>query len=798
MKVVNSLLKLFDKFLKFLKTDRNTFVSYILALISAYILIDRMVEFLFIVFTGVAYSYWGPIEYTLGFAALTFAFLFSFASKFASSDVAKYRIFHSFFICFYILIVTAVVEWMNEAVWIGLLSLPNYPELATDFFYLFRPAFSAMAIYIPLVTFYKVFKWLLFTVHDTKDIRDSIFDYPGISLSSDKEAHGVYTCEIKVCTDTESGEDICIPESKRFESFLIVGVSGSGKTTMVYEPMLARDIERKSFFKEVSKEMGFTALRTGLATINCPYDNDYINENFNLNMLIPNNDKIDIFKKYMHKMIISSSGDKITYRNMGITYISAEHESVEKIEKVAKNFHIPVNVIDPNRTTSSGLNPFAYKDPIKTGLAVSSVLKGLYVQSRPDTELAFRENESIQITENLSILLKEIYPLEHDGMLPNLEDLLNLLTDFDLVVEMTEKMKQIPEMAEKYRILIKYFENNFYPEGKNILNTKRSVTTASATLDNLLRYPGVKNILCNRSNNLDYDKILSEGEVTLVCTRRGDLGESAHKAFGLFFILLMQQSILSRPGNDSNRIPHFLYIDDFPSYICKATEPIYTLYRKYKVATVLDSQNLTQLKGDLSADNRGDYYKDLILSNTVNKFIFGNALPDDVKWWETAMQDKREWTWKNDYNTAPDKKGYDQKYGGIEYKWKPNYSAGKIMALKAKQVIYKVKDTKGKSVVNKGKVDFMESKYKEAQKVKKYDFTKFTNGITDSTSNTTLYNKIATKTKGRFAAATTSNDNYDVDREINPVATDISDSKYLFDNEDAIVVNFKGKKNNNE
>ena len=56
MKVVN-FLKLIDKFLKFLKTDRNTFVTYILTLISAYILIDRIVELLFIIFTGVAYSY---------------------------------------------------------------------------------------------------------------------------------------------------------------------------------------------------------------------------------------------------------------------------------------------------------------------------------------------------------------------------------------------------------------------------------------------------------------------------------------------------------------------------------------------------------------------------------------------------------------------------------------------------------------------------------------------------------------------------------------------------------------------
>lgn len=791
MKVVN-FLKLFDKFLKVLKTDRNTFMTYILTLISAYILVDRIMELLFIIFTGVSFSYWGPIKYFFAFACLAFAFFFSGSSKFAKADVNKLRFFHAFIVSFYILVVSAVVQWLNQIIWINLLSLPNYPELARDFFYLFKPAFTALGVYIPLVTFYKVLKWLIFSINDVKDIRDSIFDYGGIKLTSDKEAHGVYTCEVKVCVDSESGEDVCIPEKKRYESLLVVGVSGSGKTTMVYEPMLARDIERKSFFKEVSKEMGFTALRTGLASLNCPYDNDYINENFSLDMLIPKEEKLDTYKNYMKKMIISSSGSKIIYRNMGITYVSAEIESVSKIAKVAENFHIPVNIVDPNRADSPGLNPFVYKDPIKTGLAVSSVLKGLYLHSRPDTELAFRENEAVQVIENISILLKEMYPLEHEGLLPNLEDVLDLLTDFDLVVDYVEKMKQIPEFAEKYRILIRYFENNFYPDSSNLLNAKRSTTTASAEIDNLLRYPGVKAILCNRSNNLDYEKILSEGQVSLLCTRRGDLGETAHKAFGLFFLLLMQQAILARPGNDSTRIPHFLYIDDFPAYICKATEPIYTLYRKYNVATVLDSQNLTQLKGDLSADPRGDYYKNLILSNTVNKLIFGNATPEDVAWWETAMQDKREWTFNNTYNA--DKTEYDPKKGNIEYKWKANFAKGKIMALKGKQVIYKVKDLGGKSAVNKGKVDFMEAKYKDVQKVKTYNFTKFGGSLLDPES---AARKALNKKKVDYAAVTASNDNYDVDREVDPIQTDTSDSKYLFDNEEAIVVNFKNKKKTN-
>ena len=223
------LLKIIDKFLKFLKTDRNTFATYILALISAYIVVDRLIEVLFIIFTGVSYSYWGPIEYTLAFAFVALAFFFSGGSKFAKADVDKLRIFNVFCISLYIVGISALVQWLNQAIWLGLLSLPNYTELATEFYYLFQPAFTAIGLYIPLVTFYKLLKWLVFSVNDVKDIRDSIFEYGGISLSSTKDPHGIYSCEIKICTNPESGKDVIIPEARRFDSLLAVGVSGSRK-----------------------------------------------------------------------------------------------------------------------------------------------------------------------------------------------------------------------------------------------------------------------------------------------------------------------------------------------------------------------------------------------------------------------------------------------------------------------------------------------------------------------------------------------------------------------------------------
>ena len=67
MKVVK-ILKLLDKLLKKLKTDRNTFFTYILTLITIYLVVDRFVDLLIMIFTGLPSSYWNPIQYTLAFA----------------------------------------------------------------------------------------------------------------------------------------------------------------------------------------------------------------------------------------------------------------------------------------------------------------------------------------------------------------------------------------------------------------------------------------------------------------------------------------------------------------------------------------------------------------------------------------------------------------------------------------------------------------------------------------------------------------------------------------------------------
>lgn len=62
-------------------------------------------------------------------------------------------------------------------------------------------------------------------------------------------------------------------------------------------------------------------------------------------------------------MIIDSSSDDIKYKNLGITAISPDYTSIENMIKIANNFNIPYNLIDPDNPDSIGINPFTFDDP---------------------------------------------------------------------------------------------------------------------------------------------------------------------------------------------------------------------------------------------------------------------------------------------------------------------------------------------------------------------------------------------------------------------------------------------------
>ena len=576
---------------------------------------------------------------------------------------------------------------------------------------------------------------------------------------------------------------------------MYVGGSGTGKTSRVFEPMIAQDIERKYFFREASKELGFTALKTGIASLSSPYSNEYLNENFNLNMLNPSFGKETLFKTFMQKMVLSTSPE-IVYRNVGLTYLSPDSESIYKMMDVCKNYGVSYTLLDPlNPVESRGLNPFVYDDPNKIAITISSTLNGL---KAPDKD-SYQEDIIIQILENLTILIKLIYPKMHDGVLPNMEDLLKLLNNFSLIQKMCEILKQDSNLSKEYSMQITYFERNFYPGSQGAQNMEKYAFYIASRLENLLRSSKVKNILCNRHDNINFDDALKNGEFIFICTRRGDSGKFASSAFGLFFLISMQNSVLRRPGTEKSRIPHYLYIDEFPDYLSKDTETIFTMYRKYCVGTTISAQSISMFGtggvtnvslGNVVSENSGmAKFNSTILSNCSSKVFTGGAAPiDELQWWQKEIGQWKQWIYGRDYDLSKEAGPQGKmapKLSGIRFDYKDKVMAGNMQFFADNACAYKIVGDSGRPENSDGIINFMSSKYNEKHKGKKYDFDKYTG----NSSNNDETKKGKRSSKFDPKKVNFGNNPSDVE----PIQT--NPSNYTSDDEDAIITNLK--KNNN-
>ena len=73
------------------------------------------------------------------------------------------------------------------------------------------------------------------------------------------------------------------------------------------------------------------------------------------------------------------------------------------------------------------------------------------------------------------------------------------------------------------------------------------------------------------------------------------------------------------------------------------------MYRKYKVGTVISTQNLQQLE----TPALGVSYKNTILANCASKIFTGNGAFDELQWWSGEFGTKENgyiqtlWIWRN-------------------------------------------------------------------------------------------------------------------------------------------------------
>lgn len=649
------------------------------------------------------------------------------------NDRQKIKMYDITFTGLIILLDYVICNWCSNVIWYFLQKAPNYLAVRQMFPQLFAPAVKSIGIIVPFVLIFKVTDYFM-EISRNDDYSKAIAGFPGLSLSYATHDKGPFSCETVICTQKGSSVPVVVPEKKRYEATLVQGATGTGKTATVLLPMSALDLERKFFFREFSKKIGYSMLKKGIAYMTGPFNNEYVNRTFTLNYLKPRRGMEEQFLNNVKPMIqyIDNATGKVTYRDVGMTIIENDGNFISQFIGVANNFGLETLSIDPAAPeTTLSINPFAIPDPAKVASIVADVLNAMY-ESTGGGKAGdpFFTQVTIDAFQNLSILLKEMYPILHNGEIASLEDMLELLYNFDAVEEMTEEMKKIPELEQKYKLLIKYFEKNFYKPSLNIngfeipgtrgsgrKDTEKFLYGAITQLNNLIRHPGLKASLCGKHNIIDFDKALENGQIITACSRKGELGIIQAKAFGMFFILQFQDAVLRRKGNEDSRIPHFLYIDEFPEYITKDMEVMFTLFRKYRCGVTVAIQNLSQLE-----KSGKDYYRQVVLANTKTQIVFGDTVPEDSEYWEKAFGKEKK---PDEVNTFDLSSGEMTKKTTLKLEKKARAEAYKVAEQAFGAVFYKTKNSSGKTIFGEGKTSFLDKKYSQKANLLMFNFEKY-------------------------------------------------------------------------
>ncbi|MDI6716696.1 MAG: TraM recognition domain-containing protein, partial [Actinomycetota bacterium] len=174
---------------------------------------------------------------------------------------------------------------------------------------------------------------------------------------------------------------------------------------------------------------------------------------------------------------------------------------------------------------------------------------------------------------------------------------------------------------------------------------KDRISNVESTLNKVSTFtsdPRIRMMLSSKKSTIDIRNIMDTGKVLLINLSKGALRTNSY-LLGALFVAKIQMAAMSRESlPPQERIPWYLYVDEFQNYATDSFAEILSEARKYGLSITLAHQNLKQLPENLKAT---------ILSNAKNFIIFRLDRQDaeliakymfeyDPFWWKLKDGDK--------------------------------------------------------------------------------------------------------------------------------------------------------------
>lgn len=457
------------------------------------------------------------------------------------------------------------------------------------------------------------------------------------SITPNRQSQSEIVYNMNIVKDIHSGKNITVYAKDRFLHTLVDGTSGTGKTSSTILPAIRDDLDMHCRAEDIQKELLYSMEQAGEISYAPPERT----MGFSINDCIPvvnGTDRLSDTEldKKLREIQQKLEYIRLTYPVCGITVLAPDDSLTDDVCRLCDARNVPYNRIDAvcqsdgrHKKHTIGLNPFYIPAQMAENAKNQLIVKKAVIFSdvmQAITDLKGKADSYFtglnrQMIANLAILVMATVPvLRHRQATP--ADLQELINNFSLLPEYADKLEELDQSAKQYTFIIRYLREDLLGKGRDKMEDQSRGTRN--IINEFLLMPANREIFCSQ-NSIDFDRALANGEVT-VCNYNLASGDTDAVAFGLFFLLSFNNAVLSRPGTENTRIPHFFYVDELPVLIHPSLEKNFSLFRKFQVSMMVAIQTLDQMeKNEITK-----YLKGVILG-CAHIIVFGRSSLSDME-----------------------------------------------------------------------------------------------------------------------------------------------------------------------
>lgn len=218
------------------------------------------------------------------------------------------------------------------------------------------------------------------------------------------------------------------------------------------------------------------------------------------------------------------------------------------------------------------------------------------------------ENESKQILAKGFIdIFKKFFGANRN---PKLEHVLRMIflalldkpdaTLFDIIRALTDKDFRYEMIDAIQDDVVRNFRTNEFAGRSQQFNTE-AIMPILNKVGQLLSIEILKNIFASPENKLDFRKVMDQQKILLIKLPKGKLQEEIMGFLGAMFITKLYQTAMGRQSvSKSERIPFFLYVDEFQNFATETFNEILSEARKYGLGLAVAHQFIKQIPENIS------------------------------------------------------------------------------------------------------------------------------------------------------------------------------------------------------